>query len=154
MLDFCFETLAGEKKLPLGLFCTAGKVGLAKLYARYGFTTAIHDTDCGPLYNPLRVSPASFREFCATYYTPTQSLRAERATFRYRNEVDCLLKFALLDRDLDYCIGGEGDLNMILLDAPERDARVILTDGGKCVGWMLEGEICLHPAYEGEKIIL
>ena len=95
----------------------------------------------------------SFREFCAAYYTPAESLRAEKATFRYRNEVDCLLKFALLDLGLDYRILGEGDLNMILLNTPERDARVILTDEGRCVGWMLDGNICLHPAYEEEKII-
>lgn len=148
VLDHCFETIPALPRRPLGLFCTAGKVGLAGLYARYGFTTAIHDTDCGPLYCPMGDSPAAFREFCNTYYTPAKSLRTEKATFRHRNEVDCLLKFALLDRGLDYRIDGEGDLNMILLNTPERDARVILTETGKCVGWMLDGKVCLHPDYK------
>lgn len=147
VLSHCFSFLRSHDRLPLGLFCTAGKVSLASLYARYGFTCAIHNTDCGPLYHPLDHSPADFRSFCREYYTPASSLHAEKATFAYRNEVDCLLKFAMLDMGLDYRIDGEGDLNLILLHTPARDARVILTDDGKCVGWMLDGKSCLHPGY-------
>ena len=147
VLNLCFETLPTLPNLPRGLFCTAGKPWVANMYKKYGFRPAIHGTEYGPLYFPIGNSPATFQAFCKEYYTPAQALRAQKATFAWRNEVDCLLKFAMLDQGLDYAINGELDLNMILLNTPERDAKVILTDENKCVGWMLNGVAKVHPQY-------
>ena len=149
VLNFCFEQLKELENPPLGLFCTAGKVWLTEMYRKYGFDTAIHDTTCGPLYCPLGDSPKTFKEFCEFYYTPTDSLHAVRADFGWRNEIDCLLRFAMHDRGLSYSINGEADLNMILLNTPDRDAKVILTHDERCVGWELDGKVTLHPQYEG-----
>jgi hypothetical protein len=38
-------------------------------------------------------------------------------------------------------------LNGILMDEPNR-AKVVMTKENKCVGWMLDGIMQLHPAYE------
>ena len=151
-LDFCMKELEKLQNGPAGLFCTAGKQWLTDMYAKFGFVTAIHDTTMGPLYRPLKDSPETFKEFYENYYTPANSLKAVKATWEYRNEVDCLLKFALLDKGIDYAINGDRDLNMILMNQPERDAKVILTDTGKCVGWMLDGVAKVYTMYENMPI--
>ncbi len=153
VLNYCFEEITRLKAPPLGLFCTAGKVWLTEMYRKYGFVTAIHDTSCGPLYRPVGDSPKTFKEFCELYYTPTTALHTAKADFGWRNEIDCLLKFAMLDIGLDYSIAGEADLNMILLNTPDRDARVILTEHDRCVGWMLDGKAVIHPKYEGIPVL-
>ena len=151
-LKFCMEEIEKFENGPAGLFCTAGKQWLTDMYAKFGFVTAIHDTTLGPLYRPLKDSPKTFKEFYENYYTPAKSLKAVKANWEYRNEVDCLLKFALQDNGIDYAINGERDLNMILMKTPERDAKVILTDSGKCVGWMLDGVAKVYTLYENMEI--
>ena len=54
----------------------------------------------------------------------------------------------MIDRGMSYDINGEIDLHMILLNTPERDAKVILTAEQKCAGWMLDGKAVVHPMYE------
>ena len=147
VLDFCFEEIAKMQKPPLALFCTGGKPWLAELYGRYGFVPAIHGTSFGPLYCPRGNSPKTFQEFCESYYTPARELRAVKATYEWRNEIDCLLNFAMQDMGLNYAINGESELHNILLHTPEREAQVLLTDENKCVGWMLEGKATVHPRY-------
>ncbi len=147
-LKFCFDEIAKLENAPAGLFCTAGAQWLTDMYSKFGFSTAIHDTTKGPLYYPLGDSPKTFKEFYENYYTDAKALRAVKATWEWRNEVDCLLKFAMWDNGLSYAIDGEADLNVILMNTPERDAKVILTDDNKCVGWMLDGKIKIYPKYE------
>ena len=70
-----------------------------------------------------------------------------------RNEIDCLLRFALVDRGIPFGIGEERDLYPILMKSPER-AKVLLTPDGKTVGWMLDGKAQVHPTYEKAQILL
>jgi GNAT superfamily N-acetyltransferase len=148
VLDFCFRTIPALPNLPLGLFCTSGKTWVTNAYRKRGFTLAIPNTENGPMYFPIGQSPKNFQDFCAQYFTPTTALIAQKATWEWRNEVDCLLKFAMIDRGMSYAINGEIDLHMILLNTPERDAKVILTAEQKCAGWMLDGKAVVHPMYE------
>ena len=94
-LDFCFEELGKMKNPPPALFCTAGEI--TKVYKRYGFVPALKGATQGPLYMPLGDSPKTFAEFCEQYYTPADELVIVNADFGRRNEVDCLLRFALRD---------------------------------------------------------
>ena len=151
-LDYCFEVVNALENPPAALFCTAGSVGLTKLYSRYGFVPALKGADCGPLYRPCGNSPKTFQEFAENYYTPTSELVVKDADFGWRNEVDCLLKFALWDMGIKLEINCVESLNGILMDEPNR-AKVVMTKENKCVGWMVDGVMQLHPAYKDVKNI-
>lgn len=148
VLDFCFSEIAKLDNPPIGLFCTAGKPWLAKMYGKYGFVPALKNTSYGALYCPIKKSPETFQDLCKSYYTPAKELRAVKATFEWRNEIDCLLNFAMQDLGQSYAINGECNLYNILISTPQRDAKVILTEDNKCVGWMLDGQIKVYPLYE------
>lgn len=152
ILKYCFEELENMNDAPTALFCTAGTLKLANLYKKYGFTTAINGRDCGPLYRPMGNSPKTFREFCRKYYTETEELFVVNADFDWRNEIDCLLRFALKDIGENFGIKGINDLWSIIMDEPER-AKIILTKENKCAGWMIDDEMQLYPIYrQVEKI--
>jgi hypothetical protein len=68
------------------------------------------------------------------------------ADFGRRNEIDCLLRFALMDMGESFGIGNVKDLFWLLMDEPER-AKIVLTKEGKTVGWSVDGEMQLHPKY-------
>ncbi|MBE6658660.1 MAG: GNAT family N-acetyltransferase [Ruminococcaceae bacterium] len=148
LLEYCFAELDRMEQPPSALFCTAGTLELTNLYRRYGFVPALAGRDRGPLYRPMGKSPADFASFCEAYYTPARSLLVRDADFGMRNEIDCLLRFALWDRGLSFGIGEATDLWPILMKERGR-AKVILTEDRRCVGWMLNGEIQLHPQYRG-----
>ena len=150
-LNFCFEYIDKMKDAPLALFCTAGSLELTNLYKKYGFTTAICGADRGPLYRPLGDSPKNFQEFYKQYYTKTDELLVADATFEWRNEIDCLLRFALIDAGETFGINGINDLWPIVLNEPQR-AKVVLTKENKCVGWMVDGEAQVYPLYRNMKI--
>lgn len=152
LLSYCFECLPSLEVPPLALFCTAGTRRLADLYGKFGFVPAIHGWHYGPLYRPLGNSPTTFQTFCNQYYTETKYLKTVPATFDYRNEIDCLLKFALTDIGLEYGINGETDLADILMKNPNR-AKIILTAENRCVGWILDGKSQIHPNYCNTPII-
>jgi hypothetical protein len=149
-LDYCFEQIEAMKNQPLALFCTAGDV--TALYRRYGFVPAIMGTEQGPLYRPCAGSPKTFQEFCENYYTPTDELFVVDADFGWRNEIDCLLRFALLDMGEEFGINGINDLYLLLMKDPKR-ARIVLTKENKCVGWVVDDIMQLHPAYRDIKSI-
>lgn len=153
ILDYCFEEISKLNNPPTALFCTAGKPQLAKLYGKYGFIPAIKNTSYGALYCPIKNSPETFEDFCKKYYTPAKQLITVKATFEWRNEIDCLLNFAMQDLGLSYAINNESNLYDILLNTPERDAKVILTDDNKCVGWQLDGNTKVYPLYENFKLL-
>lgn len=153
VLDFCFDEIIKLKNPPLALFCTAGKPELAKLYSKYGFVPALKNTTYGALYCPINNSPKTFQEFYKSYYTPTKHLKAINATFEWRNEIDCLLNFAMQDLGLSYAIDNQANLYEILLNSPQRNVKVILTDDNKCVGWMLDGKKKVYPLYEDIEIL-
>jgi GNAT superfamily N-acetyltransferase len=152
MLNFWQNDVKTRQNLPLALFCTAGDEGLAKLYAPYGFRPAIKNATCGPLYCPLGDSPKAFREFCEQYYTPAKSLDFKKATLEWRHEIDCLLKFAMLDAGLNYLPEGMTSLEASLVENGAKRIDIIFTDtnipvglarvrdGGKC-------DISIHPNY-------
>lgn len=149
-LDYCFEQIDAMSDPPPALFCTAGSV--TALYKRYGFVPAIRGTEQGPLYRPCGRSPKTFLEFCEGYYTDTDELRVVNADFGWRNEIDCLLRFALLDCGEEFGIGNVRDLYLLLMEDPQR-AGVVLTSENRCVGWTVDGVIQLHPKYRSIKNI-
>ena len=149
-LDYCFEQIDAMEDPPLALFCTAGDV--ARLYKRYGFVPALKGTDKGPLYRPSANAPKTFGEFCESYYTPTDELFVIDADFGWRNEIDCLLRFALWDIGEEFGIKDVTDLYVLLMQTPER-AKIILTKENRCVGWAVDDIMQLHPKYRDVKKI-
>lgn len=147
-LNFCFDEISKLENAPAALFCTAGTQWLTDMYTKFGFTTAIRGTTFGPLYYPIGDSPKTFKEFYENYYTPAKTLRAVKATWEWRNEIDCFLNFAMRDNGLDYAINGTRDLYAMLLNGTDKDVKVILTDEDKCVGWMIDGVAKVYPLYE------
>ncbi len=150
VLDFCFSSVEDLPEKPVALFCTAGTLELTNLYKKYGYVPALRGADRGPLYYPMKGSPATFYEFYKNYYTPADTLYRQKADFGYRNEIDCLLKFAMLDMGLDFGINGKM-IYEILLEGKE-EADVLLTEDGKCVGWIYSGITQLYPDYKNSKI--
>ncbi|MBQ4109096.1 MAG: GNAT family N-acetyltransferase [Clostridia bacterium] len=148
LLEMWHKDLTELSGKPLALFCT----GPLKLYEAYGFKTVKPDEAWGgPLYLPLGKSPLAFRDFCEAYYEPSNTLICKNATVEWRHEIDCLLKFMFFDRGLDFDIGKVSYLEAALLYHPNK-AKLIFTEKGRCVGWMLGEEIRLHPAYNQAKI--
>lgn len=143
-LDYCFGEIDSMETPPPALFCSAGS--MAPIYAKYGFVPALKGTDSGPMYRPCGDSPKSFREFCEGYYTSTEELLVVDAHFGWRNEIDCLLKFALWDMGEAFGIGEARDLSALLMQSPKR-ARILLSRENRCVGWEVDGIRQLHPKY-------
>ena len=152
-LEYCFKEIDALENGPTALLCTAGSDRLAKLYAKYGFVPALRSASCGPLYRPVGNNSKNFQDFCKNYYTETDKLFAVKADFGWRNEIDCLLKFALLDIGELISIKGFNNLATLLLKEPER-TKVILTKDNKCVGWMVDNEVQLPPLYRDIKNII
>ena len=151
VLDYCFNCVEDLPEKPTALFCTAGTLELTNLYRKYGYVPALRGADRGPLYYPMKGAPATFYEFYKNYYTPADTLYRRPADFGYRNEIDCLLKFAFIDMGLEFGIKGKM-LYEILLEGKET-AEVLLTKDGKCVGWTYNGETQLYPDYKNATIL-
>ena len=151
MLELWYEDIQSRQDLPLGLFCSAAERP-ARLYFPYGFRPALTGRTYGPLYMPLGDSPKTFRAFCEMYYQPTQVLLRRPAALEWRHEIDCLLKFALLEEGLTFGMGETVNLEGALLYAPGR-ASLLFTEQGRCVGWELDGIAQMHPAYDGKEIL-
>ena len=149
-LDYCFDEIKKMENPPLALFCMAGDI--ARVYKRYGFVPALRGAVQGPLYMPLGNSPKTFAEFCEQYYTKTDELVVVDADFGHRNEVDCLLRFALMDIGESFGVCGEKDLYVLLMNKSNR-AKIVLTKEGKTAGWMVDGVMQLHPNYRDVKKI-
>jgi hypothetical protein len=149
-LDYSFEYIDSMETPPPALFCTAGS--MAATYGKFGFMPALNGATYGPMYRPCGDSPKSFAEFCESYYTKTDELRAIDAHFGWRNEIDCLLKFALWNMGEEFGILGVGALYELLMADASR-ANIILTKEDKCVGWSIDGVLQLHPKYRGIEII-
>ena len=147
LLDYCFKYIDNiNASSPTCLLCTAGTLELTNLYKKYGFLTAINGWARGPLYRPIGNSPATFEEFCNQYYTETQSLHIVDADFNWRNEIDCLLKFAFFNLNIKFGFNDVECLSELLLKNPQR-AKIILSNEEKCVGWIVDNVIQLHPNY-------
>lgn len=151
ILDAWQDDLSKRQDLPIALFCTAGEEGLAKLYEPYGFRPALKNATCGPLYCPLGDSPESFEDFCREYYKPANSLIFKQATLEWRHEIDCLFKFAMLDRGLDYLPRGMTSLEASLLEN-DKSVEIIFTDTNIPVGLTSintdsKKSITVHPNY-------
>jgi len=149
-LDCCFETVNTLGNSPTALFCEAGDI--TAFYRKYGFIPAIKGADKGPLYRPCGNSPRNFQEFCENYYTKTDELFIIDADFGWRNEVDCLLRFALLDIGEEFGIKDVERLWLLLMKKSNR-AKIILTKENKCAGWMVDDVMQLHPVYRDVKNI-
>lgn len=151
-LEYCFQEIDSLKNPPLALFCTGGTLELATLYRKYGFVPALKGTDRGPLYRPNGNSPKTFQEFCNEYYTETDELFIVDADFGWRNEIDCLLRFALWDLGENFGIKDVNDLWVLLMEDPKR-AKIVLTKENRCVGWMVDDIMQLYPKYRNVKKI-
>ena len=122
------------------------------MYEQYGMRPITDGATYGPSYMPLGDSPESFSQFCEQYYTPADYLIARPASFAYRHEIDCLLKFALLARGESFFgIGDIPSAEHAILYAPER-AHMLFTESGRCVGWSADEQTQTHPQYSHCKI--
>ena len=151
MLEAWYADLQTNSTSPLGLFCTAN-ARVVNLYLYYGFRPAISGREYGPLYMPIGNSPKTFNEFCDMYYTPTSKLIRRPADIEWRHEIDCLLKFALIEKGLTFGIGEVKCMEEALLYSPEQ-AEMIFTENGRCVGWSYKEQIQIHPTYKNIEII-
>lgn len=154
LLAMWHNDLTGRPDIPLALFCTSSQPHLVRLYGEYGFRPALCCAEGGPLYSPLGNSPDSFQEFCARYYSPAESLILRPASIGWRHEIDCLLKFYLLDHQRNASLPGAVNLEYALLHPEAGKAELFFTDAGYCVGWAFTpaGGVrycCLHPDYQG-----
>ena len=70
---------------------------------------------------------------------------------QYRHEIDCLLKFALIDEERKLEIGAVQSAEEMLLYRPGQ-CNMLFTEQGHCVGWEVDGTVQVHPQYEGIKI--
>ena len=150
LLETWYADLQDRKDLPLALFCTSAPKA-ARMYEGYGMRPIDQNATYGPSYMPLGDSPASFADFCEDYYQPSDFLISRPATFAYRHEIDCLLKFALLACGASLGIGEMPNAEHAILYAPER-ARMLFTERGRCVGWSVDGQVQVYPLYENLKI--
>ena len=150
MLEVWHEDITSRSDLPLCFLCM-GEKRAAKLYFPYGFRTIEKDASWGPLFMPLGDSPTDFREFCESYYKPSDILIRRKATVEWRHEIDCLLKYSLWSMGMDHTINGK-ILEQALLCSPDA-ADLLFTESGRCVGWMLDGLTSVHPTYKKSEII-
>ena len=150
MLEVWHSDLSSRADLPLCFLCM-GEKRAAKLYFPYGFRTIEKNAAWGPLYMPLGDSPEDFREFCEGYYQPSDTLIRRKATVEWRHEIDCLLKYSLWSIGMDHMINGK-IMEQALLYSPDA-AELLFTEDGKCVGWMLDGEVMVHPIYQKSEIV-
>ncbi len=157
LLDMWFADLHDAATPPLGLFCTATPPHLVELYGRFGFRPALAGSSGGPLYCPLGDSPPTFQEFCAGYYRPASSLRFVPGTVGFRHEIDCLLRFALLDAGETFGLVAIPSYEMALLAPNGGRLERIVTDQEHTVGWAFTAagqnrELQVHPSYRGMSI--
>ncbi len=150
LLEMWYADLQARGDLPLGLFCTSAPKA-APMYAKYGMLPITDGANWGPSYMPLGKSPVRFADFCEAYYQPASCLISRPASFAYRHEIDCLLRFALLARGESLGIGVIPSVEHAILYAPDR-ARMLFTERGACVGWSMDGQRQVHPAYQNLKI--
>lgn len=148
MLQTWYDNLQHREDKPLALFCSAND-RVAGLYYNYGFRPA---TEGGHLYLPVGNSPDTFRQFCQMYYTPSDFLIVRPATIQYRHEIDCLLRFALLDTGMEFSIGDLKNVEQALLYYPGR-LQMLFTENGRCVGWQADEIVRVHPQYKDSKIV-
>ncbi len=151
MLEVWHEDIYSRQDLPLCFLCMGDKRA-AKLYFPYGFTTIEKGAEWGPLYMPLGNSPKDFYEMCDLYYQPSPNLFLRDATVEWRHEIDCLLKYCLMTRGLDYTINGKTLEHALLYQKGE--AQLFFTENGRCVGWALDGITRLHPQYQNSSVIV
>ena len=150
LLEMWYADLQARNDLPLGLFCTSAPKA-ARMYEQYGMHPIMDGATYGPSYMPLGDSPETFADFCEWYYQPSLYLVSRPATFAYRHEIDCLLKFALLARGESLGIADTPSAEHAILYAINR-AELLFTESGACVGWSVDGQTQVHPAYKNLKI--
>ena len=150
MLEAWHDDISSRNDLPLCFLCM-GDRRAAKLYFPYGFKTIEKGAEWGPLFMPLGDSPKDFREFCESYYQPSDVLIRRVATVEWRHEIDCLLKYSLWSMGLDHTINGKF-LEQALLYSPEQ-AELLFTADNRCVGWALDGTVRVHPSYSKSEIV-
>lgn len=150
LLEMWYADLQSRSDLPLALFCTSAPKA-ALMYEKYGMRPIAQDAAYGPSYMPLGKSPARFADFCDQFYQPSSYLISRPASFAYRHEIDCLLKFALSVRGESLGIGHIPSAEHAILYAPDR-AQLLFTERGTCVGWSVDGQVQVHPTYRNLKI--
>jgi len=158
LFDMLKESLKRESDLPLALFCTSSKPHLVRLYGEIGFRPAITGSEGGPLYAPLCGSPERFSDFCRRYYAPAFRLRFEQGGIGFRHEVDCLLRFALLElgenAEFGLCGYASYEAAFLAVAADPSAGRLerVATDSGRTAGWAFTPrggvrEVLVHPAF-------
>lgn len=148
MLKLWYDNLQTRRDKPLALFCSAND-RVAGMYYDYGFRPAATG---GHLYLPVESGADTFTEFCEGYYLPSDVLIARPATVQYRHEIDCLLRFAMINAGEDFEIGPISKIEQALLYHPGK-AQMLFAENGHCVGWQIDGAVRVHPQYKNAKII-
>lgn len=148
MLKLWHDNLQAREDKPLALFCSAND-RVAGMYYDYGFRPAAPG---GHLYLPVGNSPETFQAFCEMYYTPSDFLIAETATVQHRHEIDCLLRFAMINAGEEFEVGAIHKIEEALLYHPG-EAEMLFTENGRCVGWQMDGIVRVHPQYQNKKIL-
>lgn len=151
MLAAWYEDLMSRPDKPLALFCTSAP-RIAATYQRYGFKIAVEGFNAPPMYLPLGDSPSTFNAFCAQYYPKQTSLREAPAHMMYRHEIDCLLKFARLNRQMPIGFEGIPTFEYAYVQNRLDDLVLYFTDNDHVAGWGLKTENGiqkqLYPDYE------
>ena len=148
LLAYWQTCIAARTDAPLAFFCNAGAPHLVKFYADYGFRLAVDGTEVGPLYCPVGNSPATFREFCEMYYTPAAKLTARPASVAYRHEIDCLLRFALMNEGKTLGVGGFSSVEEAFLRGALPEFTFYENEKGHTVGWGRGEDIQVYSAYQ------
>lgn len=147
LLDLWHDDLQSMTDAPLCFLCTTGSPWVTDLYRRYGFRPIFAERQYGPLYKPMGTSPASFDDFCETYYRPSAVLYRRPADIAYRHEIDCLLRFVYAKRDLPFGFKELDSIEAGILYCPDR-VGMLFSGDGHCVGWSFDDAVQLHPAYK------
>ena len=150
------EEFKNREKKPLAFFCSA-PLHLVGVYGECGFRPAFKGATHGAMYCPVGDAPETFQEFCQQYYTKTEKLIARPATLQYRNEIDCLFRFAMTEKGLSCDIGEIAFLDQVLANPSLGTAEIIFTAESRVAGWTFtptdgKKQTLIHPLYEGMEI--
>ena len=136
---------------PLALFCTAN-AQITEIYRPLGFREITPNKKGGFLYCPLGNSPENFDEFCKFYFVPGEKIYQKPASMQFRHEVDCLLRFAFSNLNEEFTMGDKFYVEDYFVNCPEK-LSLFFDERNHVVGWGLENEFKIHPAYRNCEII-
>ncbi|OGV53245.1 MAG: hypothetical protein A2017_06160 [Lentisphaerae bacterium GWF2_44_16] len=126
--------------------CTSSKEWIAGIYLKNGFKTVL--PHLGPLMLSNTDYPEDFSAFEKLYHTPSEKLKAVKASMKYRHEIDCLLKFSFLFRDISservFISGMISSFQSAVFMQEDERGKVycaLTHENERCAGW----SFCVNP---------